>query len=192
MKVLTLIKIFAMCVSTTVFLACSSAPKIHSLYEAGVDFDQFKTFGFLDEVAPSAQQYSGFVGKYLKKAISQEMQSRGLQLSDKPDLLVGFNVHKEQKIEVDEYARTTGPYYGYYGYRAMYGYSFSTGIHTETRVSDYTEGTLNIDVVDNLSKQLIWEGVAVGRLKKKLPENLEQKVADIVAQVFAEYPVRPK
>ncbi|MCH8060424.1 MAG: DUF4136 domain-containing protein [Proteobacteria bacterium] len=82
-------------------------------------------------------------------------------------------------------------YRGYYGYRhgfydPWYGYSHSHA--TEVHVSEYTEGTLNIDVVDSKTKKLVWEAVSVGRVHEKTLENIEQAVMDAVPRFFATYP----
>jgi Domain of unknown function (DUF4136) len=163
---------------------CESTPTIQSLYEKDIDFNQYKTFNFLDEFNPKGEQYTTIIAKYLQTAITHELKQRGLQQADSPDLLVGFNVHTKEKVNV-----TSTPSSGYYGYRRYYGYSYAMNYNTETRVRQYTEGTLNIDIVDRAQKQLVWEGIAIGRLKKKLPDNVQERVDKIIASMFLEYPV---
>ncbi|KZZ19302.1 hypothetical protein A3751_21005 [Oleiphilus sp. HI0080] len=60
----------------------------------------------------------------------------------------------------------------------------------ETRTSQYTEGTLNIDVIDAEDRQVIWEGVAVGRMKETPPEDLKGYIGGVVEAVFDQYPVK--
>lgn len=55
-------------------------------------------------------------------------------------------------------------------------------------MSQYTEGTYNIDIVDNARKQLVWEAVGVGRVSEDALENLEQRVREGVPKFFAGYP----
>jgi hypothetical protein len=62
------------------------------------------------------------------------------------------------------------------------------GYAQETHVSQYTEGTFNIDLVDARKKKLVWEAVAVGRVTDKLLEELEERVDAGVARAFAKYP----
>ena len=50
---------------------------------------------------------------------------------------------------------------------ASYGAWGGYGYGTETHVSQYEEGTFNIDVVDAKKQQLVWEAVAVGRITDK-------------------------
>jgi len=125
-------------------------------------------------------------------AISKEMDARGYEKSDDPDLLINFNAFLRDKTKV-----TTRPapvsYGGYYGYRRGYydpwfGYSHSYA--TETHVSEYTEGTLNIDLVDAKNKKMVWEAVAVGRVREETLQNIEQTVMDAVPQFFKTYPHR--
>jgi hypothetical protein len=109
-----------------------------------------------------------------------------------PDLLVNFNAFLRDKTKV-----TTRPapvsYGGYYGYRRghydpWFGYSHSYA--TETHISEYTEGTLNIDLVDAKRKNLVWEAAAVGRVREETLRNLEQAVMEAVPRFFATYPHR--
>jgi len=172
--------------ATIVLSACESTPKIHSVFEQGADFTQYQTYAFLDELEPSGQEYTTIYGKYLRTAISAELQKRGLQEAKNPDLLVGYHIHTKEKVESQAYPSASARYYRY---RGSYGYSYGMGYGTDIRVRQYTEGTLNVDVVDRERKQLVWEGVAVGRLKSKPPEDLQAKANEVVGLIFAEYPV---
>lgn len=175
------------CLSVVSVAGCASGPKVHSVYETGVDFTSYKTFSFLDSLEPSGEQaYRTLTNKYLQEAIRKQLIARGLTEQKDGDLLVGFHVSTKEKVE-----STTSPSMsaGYYGYRGRYGYSYGMGYGTETRVSQYTEGTLNIDVVDAEQKQLIWEGVAVGKLKKPKENELRSDIHKVVQQIFVEYPV---
>ena len=60
----------------------------------------------------------------------------------------------------------------------------------ETRVSQYTEGTLNIDVIDRAQNRMVWEGIAVGRVSKMKPEARAARIDATVADIFASFPYR--
>ena len=78
---------------------------------------------------------------------------------------------------------------GYYGYRGgYYGAWGGYGYGTETRVSQYTEGTFNIDIIDAKRMQLVWEAVAVGKVRDKHRENLRETIMNGVPEFFAQYP----
>jgi hypothetical protein len=115
------------------------------------------------------------------------MELRGYTLSDDPDLLVNFNAILREKTDV----RTTpAPMYGgYYGYRGgFYDPWMGYGYAQETHVSQYTEGTFNIDLVDARKKKLVWEAVGTGRISQKLLDELEERVNIGVAKYFEKYP----
>ena len=160
---------------------------IRSDYDPSADFGQYRTFNFFPDAGPEQTDYQGFFSRYMIAAITREMQARGYTLSEDPDLLINFNAVLREKTDV----RTTpAPMYGgYYGYRGgFYDPWMGYGYAQETNVSQYTEGTFNIDLVDARKKKLVWEAVAVGRITEKVLENLEERVNAGVAKAFAKYP----
>jgi hypothetical protein len=169
------------------FAGCSGNP-IRADYDPTADFSQYRTYNFYQDAGPENTQYQSFFSRYMIAAISREMDARGYTKSDNPDLLVNFNAILQDKTDV----RTTpAPSYGmgYYGYRGgFYDPWGGYGYGTETHVSQYTEGTFNIDLVDARRKQLVWEAVGVGRISEDTMENLEERVNEGVPKFFATYP----
>jgi len=168
---------------------CSSGPSIISDYDHSAPFETYSTYNFMEGAGPGSNNYQSFFSRYVVEAITVEMEKRGYTKSDNPDLLINFNANLEDKTKV---TTTTAPppmYGGYYGYRGgYYGAWGGYGYGTETHVSQYTEGTFNIDIVDNKTHQLIWEAVGVGRVTEKKLENLEEVVKTGVPNYFSLYP----
>jgi hypothetical protein len=163
--------------------ACTTGPTIRSNLDPAADFNRYSTYGFIDEPAGTTAAYESISRRHLKSAIDREMQARGFKPADQPDLLINIHVQQKDKVKV-----TQDPAMGYYGYRGgMYGW----GAGTYTSVDQYTEGTLNIDVVDRAQKKLLWEGIAVGRITQKMYENLEPTIDAVVKDVFAKFPKQP-
>lgn len=170
-----------------IFAGCASKPKIHSVYEEGTDFSGYKTYKFIENQDGSA--YDTLADKYIKEGITRNLQARGMEPAEIPDLLIAYNIHRQEKIQTS--VSSNPGVSGYYGYRSRYGYAgygAGAGFGTTTNVSQYTEGTLNIDLVDTKRRQLIWEGVAIGRLKDKVPADAKEKVAAIIDSIFSELP----
>jgi hypothetical protein len=168
---------------------CASSHDIRSDFDPEADFSQYKTYNFFADAGPHEGSYQSFFSQYMVAAISREMDARGYVKSDNPDLLVNFNAILSDKIDV----RTTpAPMHsGYYGYRGgFYDPWMSYGYAQETSVSQYTEGTFNIDLVDARRKKLVWEAVGVGRVSQKAKEELQQRVNAGVAEYFKRYPFR--
>lgn len=163
--------------------ACASKPTIRTNVDPATDFTKFQTYGFFDEVTGRAPAYESFATRYIKTAIDNEMQKRGLQKSRNPQLLVNTHVQTKDKVQVTESPT------GYYGYRyGMYGWG--AGV-SSTTVDNYTEGTLNVDVIDSATSRLVWEGVAVGRIHDKARDNPQPAIDEVVRQVFEKFPRQP-
>ena len=166
---------------------CAGDP-IRSDYDPTADFSQYNTYNFFADAGPEDTNYQSFFSQYMVAAITREMEMRGYSKSNDPDLLVNFNAILQEKTDV----RTTpAPSYGggYYGYRGgFYDPWGGYGYGTETHVSQYTEGTFNIDLVDARRKKLVWEAVGTGRISQKMLEELEERVNAGVPKFFAKYP----
>jgi hypothetical protein len=181
-------RLFLSVAVTTLVAACASGPTIRSNQDPGANFSAYQTYGFepvLGTDRPGGNQ--SLLSQYMKTAAAREMQLRGYRLADDPDLLVNFYVHTQEKIRTTQTPSSSG-YYGYRGgrYGTYSGYGYGGG--TETTVTQYTEGTVNIDVIDAKRKQLVWEGVAVGRVSKDVMDRLEAAANAVVTEIFAEYP----
>ena len=177
------------CLLMAVLLAaCASGPTIKSDYDQTVDFSGYQTYNFFERLSIEDPNYSTIYGSIFREAISREMESRGYTKSDTPDLLINVSARLQEKTDV----RTTSdpfpaPYYGYRRgfYDPWYGYGYGTSTH----VSQYTEGTVNIDVVDAKAKKMIFEGVAVGRLREdRTNEEVRAAINAAVAEMFEGYP----
>jgi len=168
---------------------CASGAKIMSDYDHSAPFDTYSTYNFMEGAGPDNDNYQSFFSRYVVEAITIEMENRGYTKSDDPDLLVNFNANLQDKTKVRTTSAPPPMHGGYYGYRGgYYGAWGGYGYGTETHVSQYTEGTFNIDIVDNRTHQLIWEAVGVGRVTEKKLENLEEVVKTGVPKYFLLYP----
>ena len=167
---------------------CASGPNIQSDYDRSADFGAYRTWNFIAGAGPDHEGYESLFTRYMREAITKEMEQRGYVTSDDPDLLVNFNAYLQEKTQIRS-TPSAPPPMGYYGYRgAYYGAWGGYGYGTDTHVSQYTEGTFNIDIVDAKKRQLVWEAVGVGRITEETRENLRQKVMEGVPKFFALYP----
>ncbi len=171
---------------------CSSGGNIIADHDRSAPFGTYKTYNFMEGAGPETGTYQSFFSQYMVAAITIEMEKRGYTKSDDPDLLVNFNAILQDKTKVTTSPSPTmgGGYYGYRGgyYGGGYGGWGGYGYATETRVSQYTEGTFNIDLVDARKHQLVWEAVGVGKVTEKKLENLEESVMNGVPRFFSLYP----
>lgn len=171
---------------TLLTVSCATGPVATADYDRSADFSAYRSFGFFDPLGTDAAGYESLVTQTLKAATRREMESRGYVYAEtNPDLLINFNAKLAKQTQVTQ---TPAPpvYYGYrrgiYGGWSGYGY--------ETQVSQYTEGTINIDMVDARRKQLVWEGVAVGRVTEKQRQDRQAAITAAAVEIFTKYPFR--
>ena len=165
---------------------CASGPAISVNQDPEADFTAYATYQYASDLGTDRGGYSTLITRYFKDAIDREMQARGYQPEESgADLIVNFNARVEDRTDV---VSRPVPSYGYYGYRyglygawPMYANDVST-VH-------YQVGTANVDIVDVDSRQLIWEGVAVGRLGNRIKEDPAGAISDTIAEIFTRYPV---
>ncbi len=184
-----ILKITAALAVTAMMTGCASG-KLRSDYDQSVDFSKYSTYNFYAGAGPEADNYQSLFSQYMVRAIDLEMQKRGYTKTDNnPDLLVNFNANLQERTKVTTTPAPTYGMGGYYGYRrGFYDPWGGYGYATETHVSQYTEGTFNIDLVDPKSRKLVWEAVGVGRVSQSTLENLEERVMEGVPRFFELYP----
>ncbi len=171
-------------------------PDVRSAFDRSTDFTQYKTFAFFAPLGTDRGDYESIVSQELKANTQREMEARGLRLvTETPQLLINFSASLDEKIRVTTMPASTfgmgmGMRGGYYGYRTGM-YSPWPMYMDQTVVTNYKEGTLNIDVVDAARKQMVWEGVVTDRVSQKDLENLPKAIGAAVKAAFAKYPVAP-
>ena len=182
----------SMVVAASLVLSACAAPKIktRSQTDPNVNLSSYRTYGFVSEPGTNRSGYSTPITGYFKSAVTREMNARGYTYSeDSPDLLINFNTNAREQVDI----RSTPSMsygYGYYGYRGgMYASGPMYG-GTDVSTVRYKQGTANIDVVDAAKKQLVWEGVAEGKITDEMMKNPQATIDGVITDMFAEYPVK--
>jgi hypothetical protein len=185
----TLARLLFLCATALLVAACVGGPQVKSDYDHTANFASYRTFGYFEPLGTDKSGYSTLVTQTMKSAVRQELESRGYTYTESnPDLLVNFNGKLEKQTSVTQFPSMVGAY-GYYGYRGGY-YGPWGGYGYETYVDQYTEGTVNVDIIDAQRKQLVWEGVAVGRVTKEHEANRDAALRATVTEIFSHYPFR--
>jgi hypothetical protein len=168
--------------------ACSSTPNTYSNTDPNADFNSYRSYAFLQELSTDKENYASLESAFLKVAVAQQMDIRGYEYAPNPDLLVNFYIHTQDKVK----SRQVPTMGGYYGYRdPFYGGWGGYGMGGyETQIDSYTEGTLNVDIVDARTKKLVWEGAIVGRITESVVKNLEKSIDSAVYEIYKNFPVQ--
>lgn len=171
-----------------------AGPKASANADSSVDLRQFQTFGWANPIGTDQNGYQSILSQNLKASTQRQLEARGLRYdATNPQLLVNFNARLDDKMKVSTVPTPTmamgvGYGRGYYGYRGgMYGtYPM---YQDQTTVSQYKEGTLNIDIVDVSRKQLVWEAVITDTITQKKRDNLQKTVDDYMKAAFKKFPI---
>ena len=175
-------------VAALLLAACATGPKVSTDGDPQADYSRYRTFAFFEPLAVESRGYSTLLSDRLKSEARRQMELRGFVYdAAAPDLQINLNAFVEEKTQV-----VTTPYvdYGYYyNYRAR-AYIGVPVFHDRTHVNRYTEGTINVDLVDAREKRLIWEGVAVGSAAGRSPADRRDRAVASVAKIFESFPHR--
>jgi len=166
--------------------ATTTGPDIRVDFDRSADLGSFSTYGFPEEVGTDRAGYSTLLTRYFKDAVDREMQRRGFVYdAEDPDLLVNFFSNVREVTDVRR-SPSASFGYGYYGYR--YGlYGAWPYYDDSVDVVRYKVGTLNLDIVDGERMQLIWEGVAEGRITQDDMKNPRVAIDAAVAELFQRF-----
>lgn len=179
-----------------VIASCSST------YEAEVDFDKntkvdtatYKTFAWLTpgKIMAPAEDINPVMKIRVDDEIEQAFIAKGYKLianAEEADFAISYTVGNRDKIKVSSYPSSYNSSFGwgrgYYG--GYYGGMYGSNMGTETRVRQYTEGKLAVDVYDVKSHQPAWHGWAVKRITDSDKEAPSAAIRDIVHQVIAQF-----
>ena len=178
-------RVLLLTLASIVFVACST-PTVSDA-DPTADFSSYETYAFLSDVADDKAPYETLERSHLKTAVGREMNARGYrQDSSNPDLLVNFMVETQEKLQ----SRTV-PTGGYgIGYDPFYDvYTPGWGMSHTTRIDQFTEGTLEIDLIDVADRKMIWQGRTKGRLTESDMRNYKSTLDEAVSEIFEQFPV---
>ena len=186
--------IASLCVTAALALqaVCSSSPSIRSTYDYNkqIDFTGYETYAFISENPMAVSQAQGAVNPMLQgrlmESIRIAMNAKGYnEVSDAEaaDMAIGFTVGSRDQIKVDTYPSSFHTGYSRRGY--YYGYNYGT----ETRVRQYTEGQLAVDVFDVESKTPAFHGVAQKRISDADRQNQQETLNAVATEALSGFPL---
>ena len=158
---------------------CTSSPNIRLDRNPTADLHSYRTFAFFEPVSTDQSLYTTIISGRLKKATRAELERRNYVYDEKsPDLRVNFSLHVMDRQELRSL-----PAPGVFGARMGFN---------DLETVNYRQGTLAVDVVDARKQELVWQGVAEGRINKKSVENPGPAVDKVVGEMFTGFPLNQK
>ncbi|MCB1690738.1 MAG: DUF4136 domain-containing protein [Halioglobus sp.] len=180
--------------------ACVSGPPTPTIdYKADYDFSAVKKIAFYDEsgqvLGDNPLQISDMQHDRIDDALAFALKNKGYEMvedTSKADLLVSWSLFTQNKTSVQTW-NTPGIGVGYAGYYGRYnryaGYNCwsCVGSQTEVSVSNYTEGTFIVDMIDPRLKKSVWRSVIQSRMKGNHSED-QDKYNETATAIFASFP----
>lgn len=165
-------------------LASCSTISVNTDFDPKADFAALTTF----DVGNTTNQNDELVQNPLlqqrvNRSLVNQMEARGFTYTkENPDMLLYPHASSEEKISVTDWGSSYGGWWG----SGPYGWGHSGRID----VRQYTQGYLIVDIVTAPDKQLVWRGVGSFTVSSRelTPEESQERVDDIVAQILERYP----
>jgi hypothetical protein len=176
---------------TIALVALAAAPayaaKPQIQWDESYDFSTIKTFQW-DPTPDSLAKTNPFMHSRVVAAIEYELTATGLtEVESNPDVFVTYHTSTEKQVRLDSnsYGYGFGGYGGSGWGRYGYAYGAPIAVSTTTRVVEYEEGTLVVDIWAASTKQLIWRGTA-SRVFSEKPDTAEKQVVKIIKSMAAQ------
>ena len=164
--------------SAVLFMAACSTLSVHTDRDPNADFSKYKTYAW----APKMEtRTTPLLEERIQAAVDSELAEKGLRKAaegEATDLIVRDHVVQRQVNEA--FGRPT---FGL-GYDAPLT-SFGATAYP-LGISQHTEGSWVIDLVDSSSSKLVWRGIATD--KGGSPEESPRQVIDAMNETFEGYP----
>ena len=177
--------------------ACATKPPEPVVdYAPDYDFGQSKTIGFYalsgEVTGNSPNDLTDFQRDRIDDALKSALQQKGFTFVSKTseaDLLLTWHLNMVDKTDVKTYNTSSyGVSAGYSRYNryAMYN-CYNCMNQTDVRVTEYTQGTFIIDMIDPERNASIWRSVTQSKLKEETIRD--QAALDAAAiRVLANFP----
>ena len=161
------------------FITCYSV-SVSTDYDTSIDFSNYQTYAISkDPIKGSELENAALVKKRVLEAIKKTMSSKGFLFDDSgnADLVVYTHAGTSERMNISDWGYSYGAWWGPYPY----------GRNID--VSYYTEGSLFIDIIDNVKDELIWRGVGSAVVKNRgTPEERQKFIDNAVTKILIDFP----
>lgn len=186
-RLLKSVRVFLFAALMPLLAACSSGMQVRGDSSPYADFNKYRTYGFFKPMGIEAGYNSPVFGELFRAAISREMESRGYQISNHPDLIINVTARLDDKVKMTTY---TAPYMSgaYYGGPYRGGSAVGAGVAVGSRATMTENVSVFIDLVDREGQSISWQAVAEFEASDEKAQHLQQTIDQTVSKAFALYP----
>ena len=159
----------------TMGITSCSPFQVKSDYAETANFNNFKTYKLrIDDLKLNDLDKDRVLNE-----VSKQLQSKGLSVSDNPDLIINIKANHKQVTDI----QSSRPY-GMWGWGGPYGWGGGFG---RTWTNNYNSGTLILDMIDANTQKLVWQGAGSG-ISVDSPKSKQKQIPQVVAEIMANYP----
>jgi hypothetical protein len=176
-----LVYLFSLLVS-----ACSSTPTATMDFDSGFDFSGVRKIAIqsLDRTVSSTADVSDIQAGRLNQSLTDELSRRGYEVvpdNADADMLLTWHLVTQERTQVRTYNAMS----------ARYNACWTCGPTSSdsVRVTQYTRGTLIVDLLDPVRMQSVWRSIFESRMREQ--RDLEQAAETrrtAVEAIFVEFP----
>lgn len=172
-----------------------SFAQVNTDYDKSTDFSKYKTYTFAGWQKNSDQVLNDIDKKRILDAFKAEFASRNMTLvTENGDATVSLYLVIDKKTSTTAYTDFNGGMGYGIGMRRGWGMGvggLGMGSATTTyNQNDYNEGTLVVDLYDEVSKSLIWQGTLQSVVSDKTSKR-DKTIPKKISKLMGKYPVEP-
>jgi hypothetical protein len=161
-------------------------------FDKSADFKNYQTYAWGKSKADVSNPIynSDLINDKIRTAVENEFAKRGIRKNEQdPDFIVNYHTYTREKQKASGGYPFGYPYYPFRFYPFVYGWGFPYYRMMPPAVSEYTEGTLIIDIVDRKSQDLVWRGTVSGDVENI--SGLKKQIEKGIKAIMKKYPVTP-
>lgn len=172
-----MIRFLMVALVTVAMTGCAS--NVVTDYNPSVAFDDYSSWAF----APSNGN-SSFIsldGNRVQSAVERELTRKTMRKVEAPeaDLLVSWQILEHERLEQSGVGLGFGFGTGNFGW----------GISAPPPVRKVSEGKLVLELVNNISEEVVWRAASRRYLNENQSPDARRKLIDeVVAEMFSKYP----
>lgn len=166
-------------------VAAYAAPAVNFDYDTAADFAALKTFDWMPATGNAAGDE--LLVKKIRNTVDTQLQAKGCsKAADNPDFLIGMELSgKTVNSGSVGVGMSIGIPVGRRGTVSVGG--------GKSKSREKTEGTLVMSFVDAKTKSLIWRATFTDAVNPSAtPEQKQQKIDSVVAEMLAQFPPKKK
>jgi len=166
-------------------LAACASVDVRTVRSPDANLEALHTFNVLpnpDPRSPDAQPpndpmlVNSITNRALRADLVKGFEDRGYGLSDNPNFVVAYYASATNMLDVTYWD---------------YGYGFYDGWGYDPTSTQYTQGTVIIDVLDPTTKELLWRGQGIASVSDDEPQY-EQDLWKTVTAILDKFPRAPQ